>query len=300
MTLPGPLGSDLNLPIIDEGTLARVAHVAPDVAIFVAKKLAPYGKPRLTRVVHIVEVSARQLAAQGYLAFDRLSCDGAAILHPEAQALVSFLHTMQDEYAQEIFDHWFYGTGAPLVVLDTERWGNYMRAEPNLPRRIHAALTRLTSKLLGEMPTKSSKDVIKDSFSYQCDQQDAMEVGPRNGGFQTGYQVLHGVNRDVGGFQISGSYTVEPRGSSFPNQYTVIFTDLHYVFNDLVDPQLVYRTDKYGEIGARSVADALCVGPPTTYKVQIKWREYSPIRIVATKSIFLPPSNSQPDQGRLA
>jgi hypothetical protein len=295
MALPGPLGSDSNLPIIDEGTLARIAHAAPEVAMFAAKKLAPYSKPRISKLVHTLEVSTRQLVAQGYKAFGEARRNNAALLHPEAQALVSFLHAMQDEYAQEIFDHWFYATGAPLLVLDTERWGNYMRAEPNLPGRIYAALTRLTGKLLAQTPTKPNKAGIKDSFSYQCDKEDRMEVGPPDGGYMTGYEVLHGVNRDVGGFQISGNYTVEPRGSLFPNQYTVVFTDVRYVFNDIVDPKLVYKTDEYGEIGARNVAEALCVGPPESYTVQIKWRALAPIRVVAMKNVFLPTKNISPD-----
>jgi hypothetical protein len=295
MALPGPLGCDSNLPIIDEGTLARVAHAAPEVAIFAAKKIAPYSKPRDSKVVHTVEVSARRLIAQGYKAFGALGRHNPVLSYPEAQALVCFLQATQDEFAQEIFDHWFYGTGAPLVVLETERWGNYMRAEPKLPSRIHAALTRLTGKLLAQLPTKPGKGPVKDSFSYQCDQQDNMQVGPPDGGYLTGYEVLHGANRDAGGFQIAGNYTVEPRGDLFPNQYTVVFSDLRYEFNDIVDPKLVYKTDEYGEVSARRVADALHVGPPKSYKVQIKWRGLAPIRIAATKNVFLQPQSGSSD-----
>jgi hypothetical protein len=289
MALPGPLGSDSNSPAIDPGTLQRIPHASPGAVMDESKKINYHSGFKLARgeykqgadVVHKFEVSLRQIVALGAMSWKDMTQEAIRVLtHDKAQGLLNALHLVQDEFGCEIFDHWFYGTGAPEVVLETERWGNYMRAEPNLSRRIHSALARCAGKLIAPHYLKPPEGGLRDSFDYICTKEDAMEVGPAYGGYRTGYELLHGVNRNESGFQISGRYEARPTGPA-GHPFMVTFSNLRFVFNDVVDPNFMYKMDGVSDIGARAVADVLHAGPPKAYVVRIKWGGHLPVTVSA-------------------
>jgi hypothetical protein len=289
MALPGPVGSDSNSPVIDQGTLQHVAHAAPSTVMDFSEKVTPYGNLKLERgeykqgadVVHKFEVSMHQIIAKGAMEWSSKNAETTRILTKEqAQGLVTALHLVQDEFGRELFNHWFYGTGAPEVVLETERWGRYMLNEVNLSRRIQSALMRCAGKLIAPYYLKPPADGVKDSFTYECTAEDAMEVGPGYGGYRTGYELLHGANRNVGGFQISGKYDARSTGAA-GRPFNVTFSDLKFVFNDVIEPNFMFRLDWLTDIGARAVAELLHAGPPIDYVVRIKWSGHLPVTVFA-------------------
>ena len=84
-----------------------------------------------------------------------------------------------------------------------------------------------------------------------------MEI--QNGEDIIGYQYLHGINVDVGEFQIKGRISKDKKGN--------ITYDLTYIWNDLIDPSFIYDSDSKKAAFARSIPFA----NPTDYYIQITW-----------------------------
>lgn len=84
-----------------------------------------------------------------------------------------------------------------------------------------------------------------------------------NGEGMVGYQYLHGTNKDAGGFNAQGHTTVTKNEQG---QYVVRITaDL--TFNDIVDPNNIYDTDK----GKAVIAEIISLGQADPYKLSITW-----------------------------
>lgn len=235
----GSLGGSTNNPVIDAGTMARQEHRPP----------VPLDNSNLLWAVN-------------------LNCFPAHV----GRAGVWIL---QDEYAKEIFNLWFFGLGAPETVFDNEKWANYMRNSKELRDQIVA---RLSADAIETQPVadEGAFEVTFDAY-----------VGKRGGGYRTGYAVLHGSNRTVGNFQIKGHYRVIP-SSSPGGGFTVIYENLSFVFNDRVDANYSYKREVLGmtlkpekwlEDLAKYMTQCSGAPNPVNYTLRIKWKALEPIEV---------------------
>ena len=78
-----------------------------------------------------------------------------------------------------------------------------------------------------------------------------------------GYQYLHGTNSRVGGFQMYGKISKLLNG-------TVIY-DMTYVWNDIIDPNYTYDSDRIKAKIAKIIAN------PKNYVIKIIWNDISVI-----------------------
>lgn len=184
-----------------------------------------------------------------------------------AAAALTAIRMKMDEYAGEIFDLWFYGKVKDEVTFDNEKWANYMRRETNLARHIDEELLAFARSIVAKMkadPTCTGRLSSPFKLTFHA------EVGSQDGGYATGYEVLHGTNRDAGDFQVTGSLRVT---SILPVQgaYTATFDNLVFVFNDIVDVNKKYEKDVGRARVAVDLANALDAGPPRDYILRIKW-----------------------------
>ncbi len=92
----------------------------------------------------------------------------------------------------------------------------------------------------------------------------------RGGRRIVGYQYLHGTDRDVGDFEFTGTSNVHPRGDG---TYDVT-VDGGYTWNDLIDPNPKYSTDRWKS----RLAEVLTLGQADPYDIHITW--HAPTKLV--------------------
>ena len=80
-----------------------------------------------------------------------------------------------------------------------------------------------------------------------------------NGESIIGYQYLHGTNADVGGFHVIGTITKDTSG--------YVYYDLTCTWNDMIDPNYKYQSDKK----KATVAKLIPFANPTDYFISITW-----------------------------
>jgi hypothetical protein len=191
----------------------------------------------------------------------------------EAAAVLAAIRLSMDEYAREIFDLWFGGKAPAEVTFDSPRWAAYMRAEPRLAQQIQTELAVYADLLRNEIESSSSSRLAR-PFTRVFH----AEVGSDVGGYKTGYDVLHGSNGAAGDFVISGQAIAV---SSGPNGAAclVTYTNLQFVFNDIVDANRKYNSDSMGLNVAKNLATALHAPQPKDYMLRIKWAATAPVVI---------------------
>ncbi|MCW7538475.1 hypothetical protein OOT46_11550 [Aquabacterium sp. A7-Y] len=244
---------------------------------FVAGSRGPLGGESHRPIVDTGTVNRQQNRPPGP------SCSASPLFSLTAHMLLGGVHVVMDEYAQEIFDLWFSGKALGDVVIDNDKWANYMRADPGLERHIVNTLRThaCADEVRGPLDAGQSRHEGVFSLGTQA------EVGDSYGGYATGYAVLHGSNKTVGGFQISGRFSAERAGPA-GSPYTVAYSELAYVFNDLVDINKKYKADvQFGVLAANM---ARCLGglPPRDFTLRIKWRDKATRRVSIGGPGFLP------------
>ncbi len=143
-----------------------------------------------------------------------------------------------DKQGEQLFDHWRNGNGRELILNDDE-WGDYMRAHTGLR-------DALINEIAKNYPNGGD---VQGKMHYQLSDR---------GGYRTGYQLLGGVNRHVGGLQYSGFG--EQDGDR--THYSITVT-----WNDIMNPNHANIGDTIGEK----------VFPGTDYVVRITWTFYFPL-----------------------
>ena len=152
--------------------------------------------------------------------------------------------------------HYLYGKGDDFIVNDGI-WGNYMKSNELLRIKVKEIITPIIDNLhFGET-------IIVNIVT-------SMVI--ENGEDIIGYQYLHGTNADVGGFVISGSITKRDNGD--------IIIDMVYIWNDMIDPNYTYASDKVKAEFAKSIPFA----NPTDYYLSISWHDITVIK--ASPSLF--------------
>ena len=230
---PGSLGTPTNNPALDSGTSARVRN----------KPKRPLG----TIVWNCFEEDVFvPVAAHG----TKLGREG-------------WMFPRQDKQGRYILDQWLSGT-ADVITLDSDDWGDYMRAEPNLREEIYKKLNGDAHDMWETVQRSSGTVQQKYDTSFHGDVAIKSSRGkPKNGGYYTGYELLHGSKggafyragsqiypalgarggsvwlKDV---QIKGEF-IAVRSGAAGSPYTVTYKDLHFVWNDVVNPNPIYTKD---------------------------------------------------------
>jgi hypothetical protein len=186
-----------------------------------------------------------------------------------AQAMLASIRAYLDDYAREIFDLWFEGKAAGEVTFDNPRWANYMRANDTLARHVDAQLNAYAEIIRSEVEAANGR--LSRPFSLTVH----AELGSDSGGYRKGYNVLHGSNRNAGDFLITGNLTAVRAGPA-NGAYTVTYSNLNFVFNDIVDANKKYASDVTGLQLANNLARVLKIGPPRDYTLRIKWSALAP------------------------
>jgi len=192
-----------------------------------------------------------------------------------AQTMLATIRAyFKDEFAREIFDRWFEGKVIGEVTFDSPQWANYMRAESNLARQIDAQLNAYAETIGAEVNASNGRLSRPFKLTFHA------EVGSDTGGYRTGYAVLHGTHKSVGDFQVTGNLQAA-RLAPAQGVYTVTYSNLVYVFNDVVDANKKYASDVIGLRLANNLARVLRVGPPRDYTLRIKWSPLGPKTVQA-------------------
>jgi len=211
------------------------------------------------------------LGRQQHVPF-KVQCGSARGFGVTAELTIGTARLVMDEYAREIFDLWFNGKAADEVTFDNDKWADYMRAEERLTQQINDQLSVHAEQLRDQVDKSSGR--LQDDFSLTFH----AEVGKESGGNRTGYNVLHGTNRDAGDFEVNGRFTAVrsgPPGSA----YRVTYDNLEYVFNDIVDVNKRYSSDVALGRMAHNMALCMKTGPPKDYTLHIKWEAGDPVKI---------------------
>ncbi len=180
--------------------------------------------------------------------------------------MLASVRAAMDEYAREIFDLWFSGTAPREVTFDNPKWAAYMRAETKLAGQITSQLKAYAELIRDEVEQRGGRLMRPFSHTFHG------EVGGPIGGYFTGYNVLHGTDKTAGDFNVSGQLSAIRSGPA-GGAYTVTYTGLIMVFNDVVNANKRYGPDVTGLRVANNIAKALNTPPPRDYVLHIRWTQ---------------------------
>jgi hypothetical protein len=154
-----------------------------------------------------------------------------------------------------ILGTWLFGGGADHDIVDDPFWTNYMMAHKDMARQISVRLELALAKIL---PLKKLGTFpIAERFHAEF---------PENNDF-TGYALLHGSNRKVGDFFMTGIAEVQDAYDLAEGGYDIEL-DLRYRFNDIVDPNANYMSDRIKSTIAKLVSIFV---RPRDYRLSINW-----------------------------
>jgi len=170
---------------------------------------------------------------------------------------------LMDEEGWAIADRWLQGKTDEVVLVEGT-WKNYLMKDKKLKKEISDKISEHARSM--EMALARGFDRLDGNLKLQFHG----EVGSKEGGFFTGYDLLHGTNENVGDFQINGNFSIH-RSRDFPGMTIAYYKNLEFVFNDIVDLNKKYYADVlFGRIG-KNIARAKGTGPPKDYTIRIKW-----------------------------
>jgi len=166
---------------------------------------------------------------------------------------------------QTLFGHYFRGdVGGDLSIIDEPEWTKYMMANEILRPQLAGHVTATARAALRTyLDGKGSVDYHHESFPAVIEN-----------GFFNGYQLLHGTNADVGGFEIVSRSEVTPNrdgtfGVRLMSQYT---------WNDIIDGKGNERFSHY-------YFKAISFGRAENYNVHITWTAQTNFTLGADGSI---------------
>ncbi|MCG8538336.1 MAG: hypothetical protein MJA82_00160 [Clostridia bacterium] len=123
-------------------------------------------------------------------------------------------------------------------------WGPYMMKSKLLKRKVGDLLEEKFNDI-----SKNKSETINISTSMVIE----------NGESIIGHQYLHGTNSNVGGFKIKGTASKDDEGN--------VTADLFFQWNDKIDPNFSYETDRI----KAEVAKRLPGANPSDYIIRIGW-----------------------------
>ncbi|WP_010501201.1 hypothetical protein [Paenibacillus elgii] len=161
-----------------------------------------------------------------------------------------------DIFGQAILAKYLYGGGEEFNIQNNKLWTEYMEKNTILKNKVKEIL-------LQEMSSS-----IDNSCKY-INLTQSMEI--ENGENITGYEYLHGTNQDINGFKALGATTNDVGfqiiGSISKTEQEVYDYDLHFQWNDLIDPNFTYTTDQV----KAALAEKIPFADPKPYIIRIGW-----------------------------
>jgi hypothetical protein len=156
-----------------------------------------------------------------------------------------------DKLGRAILNRYLTNGGDWFITSDQE-WANYMADNPTLKEDLNAR------------SVKNAKFMLDNGYSsILIDERYPMEI--ENGEAIIAYQYLHGTDNTVGDFHRLGTATMSKTSNGGHN---VTFS-LAYTWNDIIDPNLKYKTDK----DKSSFAKIITLGMATPYNIHITWTQ---------------------------
>jgi hypothetical protein len=159
-----------------------------------------------------------------------------------------------DNWGEMILGTWLYGDGHSHDIVDDPWWTDYMKAHVGLKQQILNELGPLVTEFANRK--KMGRFPIAHTFHAEF---------PENSDF-SGYALLHGSNKEVGDFKLLGWADVGEANEPGLGAYDIEL-ELRFVFNDIVDPNGNYSSDR---IRSR-LANFLLLGKPRSYRLSISW-----------------------------
>ena len=98
-----------------------------------------------------------------------------------------------------------------------------------------------------------------------------------------GHYYLHGTNANKGNFQIEGTSA----GFSNADGSVGIYLNLSYVWNDIIDPNYEYDTDKYKDYLAKIAGKIIPFIQPTPYSIAITWSDKALVQFDNSGTVVL-------------
>lgn len=157
----------------------------------------------------------------------------------------------------------FYGNGLDWNIEDDASWTSYMQAN-----------TLLTNEMKYTLIVEILKkyDLCSKDKGYLQNIDITKHVEIDNGECFIGYEYLHGTNASVGDFKLKGSAKRGPGGPD--KRCCKVDFDLHYQWNDKIDPNFQYDTDKWKWAIAK-ILGFIIMGDPKPYDIHIGWKSSS-------------------------
>jgi hypothetical protein len=144
--------------------------------------------------------------------------------------------------------------GGDWNIQNQPAWTQYMQANPSLK----ASLAQHTSQQ-AQAAVNNFRSTGQADGKYDITYHQDIE----NGEGIVGYQYLHGTNKDVGDFNQRGTTHV----TQLPNGNYQVKMDNHFQWNDVIDPNPQYSTDRWKS----TVAEVLTLGRADPYNIHIGW-----------------------------
>jgi hypothetical protein len=183
-----------------------------------------------------------------------------------------FSHFESDWAGRAILERYLSGEG-DWDIRDDDRWTSYLKRSLLLRGQLRLVALDVARRL--ESANKDGQFAVHETF----------HAGLENGEGIIGYQYLHGTNKNVGDFDISGSADViHLYGQSYEGQNTseqsgtTINMRLQFVWNDMIDPNSNYTSD----IIKSAIAEIITIGEAESYRISIGWHDESQIWLPET------------------
>lgn len=151
-----------------------------------------------------------------------------------------------DPQGMSILFHYLYGNGVSMIQ-ENGSWSEYLKADNELKERVKNIVYPL-----GE-PLKAGQSIELNQAYYQPD------IFVANGEAIIGYNYFHGPEVEAGGFIIEGKISKIDESR--------VEYDLHYIWNDRMDPNFMYSSDKW----KAKVANIITMGNTKPFLVKISW-----------------------------
>ena len=177
-----------------------------------------------------------------------------------------------DWAGRAILERYLFGRGGRWDLDNDPTWSQYMMDNEllteNMRGRNEAEAAAAVRRYLSGGPSTSTFD-------------DRFHVAIENGEGIVGYQYLHGTNELAGDFHHRGSTQVTPRGDGTFE----VRMDVGYTWNDMIDPNLKYDTDRLKS----KLAEILTFGRNEDYSIHITWDQSTTVivdeqgRVISTE-----------------
>ena len=151
-----------------------------------------------------------------------------------------------DPQGMSILFHYLYGNGVSMIQ-ENGSWSEYLKADNELKERVKNIVYPL-----GE-PLKAGQSIELNQAYYYPD------IFVANGEAIIGYNYFHGPEVEAGGFVIEGKISKIDESR--------VEYDLHYIWNDRMDPNFMYSSDKW----KAKVANIITMGNAKPFLVKISW-----------------------------